>query len=193
MATHSSILAWRTPWTEEPGGLQSMGITNMTKRLTVSLSTLPLWMFGDGQFLVVEAVLGIERCLAASLASSQQIWRLPSVAAIKKVSTYCQMLSGHGFPLLVVVHLPLTHLPYVSVCRLSVLFRESLCLALCLYQLISSYHSKPGNLECFMLFDVFPLLFFPNTLQISVRNSHNLVEIFMCFIQEQINFAMRSS
>ena len=26
MATHSSILAWRRPWTEEPGGLQSMGL-----------------------------------------------------------------------------------------------------------------------------------------------------------------------
>ena len=25
MASHSSILAWRIPWTEEPGGLQSMG------------------------------------------------------------------------------------------------------------------------------------------------------------------------
>ena len=25
MATHSSSLAWRIPWTEEPGGLQSMG------------------------------------------------------------------------------------------------------------------------------------------------------------------------
>jgi len=25
MATHSSILAWRIPWTEEPGGLESMG------------------------------------------------------------------------------------------------------------------------------------------------------------------------
>ena len=25
MATHSSILAWTIPWTEEPGGLQSMG------------------------------------------------------------------------------------------------------------------------------------------------------------------------
>jgi len=25
MATHSSILAWRIPWTEEHGGLQSMG------------------------------------------------------------------------------------------------------------------------------------------------------------------------
>ena len=26
MATHSSILAWSTPWTEEPGRLQSMGL-----------------------------------------------------------------------------------------------------------------------------------------------------------------------
>ena len=26
MATHSSILAWKTPWTEEPGGLQSTGL-----------------------------------------------------------------------------------------------------------------------------------------------------------------------
>ena len=26
MATSSSILAWRIPWTEEPGGLQSMGL-----------------------------------------------------------------------------------------------------------------------------------------------------------------------
>jgi len=25
MATYSSVLAWRIPWTEEPGGLQSMG------------------------------------------------------------------------------------------------------------------------------------------------------------------------
>ena len=25
MATHSTILAWRIPWTEEPGGLQSLG------------------------------------------------------------------------------------------------------------------------------------------------------------------------
>ena len=26
MAIHSSFLAWRIPWTEEPGGLQSMGL-----------------------------------------------------------------------------------------------------------------------------------------------------------------------
>ena len=36
MATHSSILAWRTPWTKEPGGLQSMELQrlDMTERLT---------------------------------------------------------------------------------------------------------------------------------------------------------------
>ena len=30
MATHSSILAWRIPWTEEPGGLQSIGSLSQT-------------------------------------------------------------------------------------------------------------------------------------------------------------------
>ena len=30
MATHSSILAWRIPWTEKPGGLQSMGLQSQT-------------------------------------------------------------------------------------------------------------------------------------------------------------------
>ena len=36
MATHSSILAWKILWTEEPGGLQSMGgkESDMTERLT---------------------------------------------------------------------------------------------------------------------------------------------------------------
>ena len=29
IATHSSILAWRIPWTEESGGLQSMGLQNV--------------------------------------------------------------------------------------------------------------------------------------------------------------------
>ena len=42
MAPHSSILAWRIPWTEKPGGLQSMGLQRVgqTERLTLSLSWL---------------------------------------------------------------------------------------------------------------------------------------------------------
>ena len=31
IATHSSILAWEIPWTEEPGGLQSMGLQSQTR------------------------------------------------------------------------------------------------------------------------------------------------------------------
>ena len=39
MATHSSILAWRVPWTEEPGRLQSQGHkeSDTTEQLTLSL------------------------------------------------------------------------------------------------------------------------------------------------------------
>ena len=34
MVTHTSILAWRIPWTEEPGRLQSMGSQSQLKRLS---------------------------------------------------------------------------------------------------------------------------------------------------------------
>ena len=39
MATHSYVLAWRIPWTEEPGRLQSIGgkESDTTERLTLSL------------------------------------------------------------------------------------------------------------------------------------------------------------
>ena len=33
-ATHSSMLAWKIPWTEEPGGLQSMGVTEGQTQLS---------------------------------------------------------------------------------------------------------------------------------------------------------------
>ena len=41
MATHSSILAWRIPWTEEPGGLQSMGLQELgtTEKLSTHTHT----------------------------------------------------------------------------------------------------------------------------------------------------------
>ena len=38
MATHSSTLAWKIPWTEEPGGLQSMGSRRVRHNLVTSLS-----------------------------------------------------------------------------------------------------------------------------------------------------------
>ena len=41
MATHSSILSWRIPWTEDPDGLQSMGSqkeSDVTEQLTHTVS-----------------------------------------------------------------------------------------------------------------------------------------------------------
>ena len=40
MATHSSILAWRIPWTEEPGGLQSTGLHRVRHAWSDSTCTL---------------------------------------------------------------------------------------------------------------------------------------------------------
>ena len=44
MATHSSILAWRIPWTEEPGGLQSMESARGAFQVTTA------WNAGDPGF-----------------------------------------------------------------------------------------------------------------------------------------------
>ena len=41
IATHSSVLAWENPWTEEPGGLQSMGLQRKKEsEITQSCLTL---------------------------------------------------------------------------------------------------------------------------------------------------------
>ena len=39
MVTHCSILAWRIPWTDEPGGLQSMGLQRVGHDLAIKHST----------------------------------------------------------------------------------------------------------------------------------------------------------
>ena len=59
MAIHCSILAWEIPWTEEPGGLQSMGLpsighdgAHMKGRATDIQSNLPLYLPGHHPVLV---------------------------------------------------------------------------------------------------------------------------------------------
>ena len=52
MATHSSFLAWRIPWTEEPGGLQSIGPqrvgSNLAHKHTGIFKHLVQLPFGEG-------------------------------------------------------------------------------------------------------------------------------------------------
>ena len=40
MATYSSILVWEIPWTEEPGGLQSMGVSKSQTHDLVTTATI---------------------------------------------------------------------------------------------------------------------------------------------------------
>ena len=42
MATHSTILAWRIPWTEEPEGLQSMGSQRVGHKRRLSMHVLSI-------------------------------------------------------------------------------------------------------------------------------------------------------
>ena len=53
MVTHSSVLAWKIPWTEEPGGLQSMGSQSQTR-----LSTHQMRLQGPGLPLEVHLYQG---------------------------------------------------------------------------------------------------------------------------------------
>ena len=62
MATHSSILAWRIPWMEEPGGLQSMGSQRVGHDWATSLhfsTSLQIFMcciFITIQFLIIKFI-----------------------------------------------------------------------------------------------------------------------------------------
>ena len=47
MAAHSSILAWRISWTEEPGGLQSMGLQRVRQDWAVNTSSSPYPITGE--------------------------------------------------------------------------------------------------------------------------------------------------
>ena len=45
MATHSSILVWEIPWTEEPGGLQSMGSQRIGHDLVVKQQHIHIYTY----------------------------------------------------------------------------------------------------------------------------------------------------
>ena len=66
MATHSSILAWRIPWMEEPGGLQSMGCkeSHMTEQLHFHF---PFTFRGDSLSLLHSALPGMVGSLRAGI------------------------------------------------------------------------------------------------------------------------------
>ena len=86
MAIHSSILAWKIPWTEEPGRLQSMGSQSQT-RLSNFTFTFPgssdgkesACQLGRPGFETWVQPLGQEAALAKGMATHSSIlaWKIP--------------------------------------------------------------------------------------------------------------------
>ena len=64
MGTHSSIHAWRIPWAEEPGGLQSTGSQRVavTELLILSLSYIHVFVFRFFSIIGYYKILNIAPC-----------------------------------------------------------------------------------------------------------------------------------
>ena len=88
MATHSSILAWQIPWTEKPGGLQSMGLQKVGHNLVSKQQTITFGNYGiiSWELLLVDDVLlvgavsrVIGRCWRAQIptASAETLYPSP--------------------------------------------------------------------------------------------------------------------
>ena len=86
MATHSSILAWRIPWTETPGGLEFMGLQsrtrlsewtelNWTELCVVKAMVFPVIMYGCESWIIKKA--DRQRIDAFELWSQRRLLRVP--------------------------------------------------------------------------------------------------------------------
>ena len=79
MAPHSSTLAWKFPWTEEPGGLQSMGVARSQTRLS------------DFTFTFHFHVLKKEMAAHSSVLA----WRIPETAELGGLPSMGSNRVGH--------------------------------------------------------------------------------------------------
>ena len=67
MATHSSILAWRIPWTEEPGGLQSMGLQRVRHPSSTNTFTFTFYSLHHHVHCSAAWLLGLSKQKAGSV------------------------------------------------------------------------------------------------------------------------------
>jgi len=85
MAPHCSTLAWIIPWTEEPGGLQSMGLLGVRHDLAISLSlSLSSIREGNGnplQYSCLENLRDGGACWAAVYGVTQSRTRLKGLSS----------------------------------------------------------------------------------------------------------------
>ena len=115
MATHSTILAWRIPWTEEPGGLQSVGSQRVghdwaTSLMSFSCNTYIMEMMASSKSLLLDfkdalcvkllpqclmkfGLVGIRSSAASSKGSSSQVIFVNAAPALVQYTT-CTTVHG---------------------------------------------------------------------------------------------------
>ena len=103
MAPHSSTLAWKIPWTEEPGGLQSMGLRTVGHDWATSLSLFtfmhwrrkwqptPVFLPGESQ--------GLAGAWWAAVSGVAQSWTQRKWLSSKTASVHLGWLSGSDISL----------------------------------------------------------------------------------------------
>ena len=97
LTTHSSILAWRIPWTEEPGGLSpwSCKESDMTEQLTQCIGSLGAG--GDVPWVTLEPPWSflLEKEMATH--SSILAWRVPWTEELGRLQSMSSQSVGHGW------------------------------------------------------------------------------------------------
>ena len=100
MATHSSILAWRIPWTEEPGRLQPIGRKELDTTEQLSLKLSPTWWYlGRSKYLIQPAstrARGVPVCSSVRLFVTP--WTVACQAPLSMESSRQEYWSGLPFP-----------------------------------------------------------------------------------------------
>ena len=104
MATHSSIPAWRIPWTEGPYGLQSMGSQRVGHdRATEQQTLIDLTQINEsfGSLIILEwfylsvgCVLGLRSCKRCSVVSQSGGYSL--VAVLRLLIAVASVVAEHG-------------------------------------------------------------------------------------------------
>ena len=97
MATHSSILAWRIPWTEEPGRLQSIGSQKVRHELKRLSTHAQAWITERLQTKVKHNLTWGKSCLAQEARHELRVSSNPGQKASSKATICLHMVTRYGW------------------------------------------------------------------------------------------------